>query len=131
MLARKGSEMDKRKVLQSEVPYIALFGVDGMGKGRPGNDTAAAELLPTLETPIMADGVVALKIRGQARTRAMTVLKTVFAKEFVSIYEKEVRHLVRLHDEESKAGSGSTSELGKASAAPLAAGMVASSTVDS
>ncbi|QPX62625.1 hypothetical protein SEA_WOLLYPOG_76 [Arthrobacter phage Wollypog] len=86
--------MNKRKVLESKVPYITLFGVDGMGKGRPENGSAAAELLPRLEVPVMADNALAMQIRNQARTRAMTVLKTVFAKEFVSIYEKEVRHLV-------------------------------------
>jgi hypothetical protein len=92
--------MDKRKILESKVPYVELFGVDGMGKGRPANDTPAAELLPRLELPLMGDQVVANRIRSQARTRAMTVLKTVFAKEFLSIYEKEVIHLVQVHEEE-------------------------------
>lgn len=123
--------MDKRKVLESKVPYIELFGVDGMGKGRPANDTAAAELLPVLETPIMADNAVAMQIRSQARTRAMTVLKTVFKKEYLSIYEKEVRHLVWLHDEKSKEGSEVSGELGSTSSTSVAPSVVAKSTVDS
>ncbi len=92
--------MDRRKVLSSKVPYIELFGVDGMGKGRPGNDTPASELLPKLELPLMADQSKAMQIRSMARTRAITVLKTVFAREFLAIYEKEVLHLVRMFEKE-------------------------------
>jgi hypothetical protein len=100
--------MDKRKILASEVPYIALFGVDGMGKGRPANGTPAADLIPRLEPPLGVDAEVAYRIRNEAKTRALTVLKTIFGREFKLIYEKEVRHLVQVQksDEADQAAEG-------------------------
>jgi hypothetical protein len=86
--------MDKKKAIRAAVPFIEVFGVDGFGRGRPSAGSAAAELLPQLELPGDVPVDVAYRIRGEARVRAMTVLKAIFAREFKTIYTKEMNHLV-------------------------------------
>lgn len=93
--------MDKKKVLAAKVPFIEVFGVDGLKRGRPPVGSAAAELLPSLEVPIGVEQSVAFRIRNEARIRAMTVLKAIYAREYKSIYAKEVAHLVELEQTKS------------------------------
>lgn len=112
--------MDRKKVLAAKVPYIELFGVDGMGKGRPSKDSLAAALLPQLETPpisVVGSAEVAYRIRGEARVRAMTVMKAVFAKEFKAIYKKEMDHLVEVEVGTMVGRSGGTGARGGQSGA--------------
>jgi hypothetical protein len=84
--------MDKKKVLASKVPHVELFGVGGLERGRPAIGTAAFDLLPKLEMPVGVEDP--RKLRGMAFTRAMTVLRAVFAKEFRTVYSKELDYLV-------------------------------------
>lgn len=101
--------MVNRKILDSEVPYVELFGVDGMRRGRPGVDTDAYRLrvgrsLEPVETSVVGR-TTALRLTGQATRRAVAVLKVLYWKEFVAIYEKEKAHLIAKTIEEQKLGA--------------------------
>lgn len=74
--------------------------MDGMGKGRPAMDSAAYGLSPRLGHPsaaLVPDNREASRIRQQARTRAVAVLKVLHSKDFQRIYSKELEHLSEQH----------------------------------
>lgn len=98
--------MDKKKVIAAPVPFIEVFGVDGLKRGRPATGTAAAEKLPQLDLPSGVDPEVGMRIRNEARIRAMTVLKALYGREFKTIYNKERDHLVELEKSKGAAGGG-------------------------
>lgn len=106
--------MNRDKVLNAQVPYIEVFGEDGMGRGRPSVESKAFALTPVLDMPssdLIPDRVVARKIRDQARSRALATLRVMFAREFMRLYRKEMNHLVSKHS--VVAGDGSTRVPGK------------------
>lgn len=114
------------KILDSEVPYVELFGVDGMRRGRPGVDTDAyrlgvgRRLDPVTQADLVKAGVLSVgkggsralarRLTGQATRRAMAVLRVLYWKDFVAIYNKEKEHLVAKElsavSSVSKKGSG-------------------------
>ncbi len=90
--------ISKKAVLSAKVPYIKLFGVDGMGKGRPGIGSRARAIAVPLDPPYeIEDPEEAKKIAGQARTRAITVLRFIHSHEYRMLYRKELAHLVEQH----------------------------------
>lgn len=88
--------MNRKEVLAAVSPYIAIFGVDGMGRGRPGMESKAMEVLPANELPpleLVGDKETAVRVRRAAAGRAMTALKALFAAEYRRVYKKEMLHL--------------------------------------
>lgn len=88
--------MNKEKVLSADSPYVELFGVDGMGRGRPALGSVAHSLAHSTKVqddPRIENSHVANQIRGQARIRANTVMRFIRAAEYRKILQKEVQHL--------------------------------------
>ena len=88
--------MNRTKVLAAPSPYIELFGVDGMGKGRPGIESRASALLPQNDLPpleLVGDKETAIRIRRAAAGRTMTALRAIFSAEYRRVYRKEMLHL--------------------------------------
>lgn len=88
------------KIMDSEVPYVELFGVDGMGRGRPNVESDAyrlsvgRRLRGVRADQVGGDKAMARKLTGQASRRAVTVLKFLWWDDFVSIFNKEKAHLI-------------------------------------
>lgn len=96
--------MNRNKVLAARSPYIELFGVDGMGKGRPGMESKASGLLPVNDLPpleLVGGKDNAVRIRRTAAGRAMTALRAMFAAEYRRVYKKEMMHLSLLQAKEN------------------------------
>lgn len=100
----------KKQVLDSEVPSVELFGVDGRGRGRPNG-----EMVINAPSPQFLDPEVARKISGQAHIRASAVIRLLYKDEFERVYAKEVAHLSRKHilslSSEKEKSNGRTEEV--------------------
>lgn len=71
-----------------------------MGKGRPALGSPAFRLSPVLQFPDpekVPEPEAARRIRNQAKTRALTVVRNIFIREFTKIYLKELEHLSDKH----------------------------------
>lgn len=87
-------EMVRKKIKTgSASPYVDLFGVKNMGRGRPAlSGVHMGRKLPFIEG-------ASLEVKRKAMGRAMKVLKYTFWNELVAIYEAEVRYLVSEQDQ--------------------------------
>ena len=85
------SELTLDEVLESETPYLDVFGTTQRSRGRVSGDHLNFEESLNLPSPSMVpDRAMARKIRDRAANRANAVLKKLYAKELKKLYRAEM-----------------------------------------